>query len=98
VNTNCEVPVDNFALHVDWMQTLDITRFSGWPPNATIEGDVDSMAMYGGTGSAFIKEILPVAQVVNRILEEAQAIIEQRLSGLVHSHGSLLSTLGSWEP
>lgn len=83
------------AQAVVYGQTLDITRFSGWPPNATVEGDVDSMAMYGGTGSAFIKEILPAAQVVKGILEEAQAIIEQRLSGLVHSRGSLLSTLGT---
>ena len=74
---------------------MDITRLSGWPPNATTEGDVDSMVMYGGTGSALIKEILPAAQVVNGILEEAQAIIEQRLSGLVHSRGSLLSSLGT---
>ena len=74
---------------------MDITRLAGWAPNATTEGDIDSMAMYAGTGSAFIKEILPAAEVVNGILEEAQAIIEQRLSGLVHSHASLLSSLGT---
>ena len=29
---------------------------SWWAPNATAEGDIDSLAMYGGTGSAFIEE------------------------------------------
>jgi len=51
--------------------------------------------MYAGTGSALIKEILPAAQVVNGILEEAPAIIEQRLVGLVKARGSLLSQLGT---
>lgn len=74
---------------------MDITRFSGFAPNGTTQGDVESMAMYAGTGSALIKEILPAAQVVNGILEEAQAIIEQRLLGLVKARGSLLSQLGT---
>lgn len=76
-------------------KTMDIARLSGFAPNATTQGDIESMAMYAGTGSALIKEILPAAQVVNGILEEAQAIIEQRLLGLVKTRGSLLSQLGT---
>lgn len=76
-------------------KTMDIARLSGFAPNATTQGDIESMAMYAGTGSALIKEILPAAQVVNGILEEAQAIIEQRLLGLVKTRGSFLSQLGT---
>lgn len=75
---------------------MDITWLSGLAPNAATEGDIRSMAMYGGTGAALIKEILPAAQVVSGILEEAQAIIEQRLLGFTKSRGpSLLAQLGT---
>jgi NAD(P)H-dependent flavin oxidoreductase YrpB (nitropropane dioxygenase family) len=76
-------------------QTVDITRLSGFAPNATTEGEIDSMAMYAGTGSALIKEVLPAAQVVTGILEEARAIIEHRLSGLLTSRATRLSELGT---
>nr|PNR59193.1 hypothetical protein PHYPA_001984 [Physcomitrium patens] len=63
----------------------EVPRFSGKVPNITTQGDVDSMVMYAGMGSAHIKEVLPAATVVRSLLEEAQVIIEQRLHGLLET-------------
>ncbi|EHA8588261.1 2-nitropropane dioxygenase [Cocos nucifera] len=58
----------------------DIRRFAGTVPNATTMGDIDSMVMYAGQGVGLIREILPAGQVVKRLVEEAQSIIQQRFS------------------
>ncbi|KAK7328133.1 hypothetical protein VNO77_22229 [Canavalia gladiata] len=55
----------------------EIRRFAGTVPNMTTTGDVESMVMYAGQGVALIKEILPAAEVVKRLVEEAQLIIHQ---------------------
>lgn len=58
----------------------DIRRFAGTVPNATTMGDIDSMVMYAGQGVGLIREILPAGEVVKRLVEEAQSIIQQRFS------------------
>ena len=60
-----------------------VPRFSGKVPNATTEGEVENMALYAGMGAVHIKEIVSAASVVKGVLEEAQAIIELRLCGLL---------------
>lgn len=58
----------------------EIRRFAGTVPNATTTGDIESMVMYAGQGVGLIKEILPAGEVVRRLLDEAQLIIQQRFS------------------
>ncbi|KAL2649422.1 hypothetical protein R1flu_017550 [Riccia fluitans] len=55
----------------------EVPRFSGKVPNSSTSGDVESMAMYAGTGVGLIHEIVPAASVVNGLVEGAQAIIQQ---------------------
>ncbi|KAK7328135.1 hypothetical protein VNO77_22231 [Canavalia gladiata] len=55
----------------------EIRRFAGTVPNMTTTGDVESMVMYAGQGVGLIKEILPAAEAVKRLVEEAQLIIHQ---------------------
>lgn len=38
------------------------------------------MVMYAGQGVGLIREILPAGEVVKRLVEEAQSIIQQRFS------------------
>jgi NAD(P)H-dependent flavin oxidoreductase YrpB (nitropropane dioxygenase family) len=71
----------------------DVPRFSGKVPNLTTTGEVENMAMYAGTGVGQINEILPAAIVLRSIVEEAEAIIEHRLRGLVESQDSKVSHL-----
>lgn len=60
----------------------DIRRFSGTVPNRTTTGDIESMVLYAGEGVGLIKEILPAAEVVKRLVEGAQLLIHQQFGGL----------------
>jgi len=72
----------------------EVRRFSGKVPNLTTQGDIESMALYAGTGSVHIKEVIPAASVVKGVLEEAQVIIQQRLCGLLEiRHKQYTSTM-----
>ncbi|CAK8571270.1 unnamed protein product [Lathyrus sativus] len=55
----------------------DIRRFAGTVPNMTTTGDLESMCMYAGEGVGLIKEILHASEVIKRLVEEAQLIIQQ---------------------
>ncbi|ONK74101.1 uncharacterized protein A4U43_C03F2780 [Asparagus officinalis] len=58
----------------------EIRCFAGTVPNATMTGDIQSMVMYAGQGVGLIKEILPAAEIVTRLVEEAKRIIQQKFS------------------
>lgn len=60
----------------------DIRCFSGTVPNRTTTGDIESMVLYAGEGVGLIKEILPAAEVVKRLVEGAQLLIHQQFGGL----------------
>lgn len=55
----------------------DIRRFAGTIPNVTATGDLESMVMYAGEGVGLIKEILPANEVVRRLVEGAQRLIQE---------------------
>ncbi|GMN57472.1 hypothetical protein TIFTF001_026574 [Ficus carica] len=58
----------------------EIRRFAGTVPNLTTTGDIESMALYAGEGVGLIKEILPAGEVVKRLVEGAQLLIQQKFS------------------
>ncbi|EEF36540.1 (3aS,4S,5R,7aS)-5-hydroxy-7a-methyl-1-oxo-octahydro-1H-indene-4-carboxyl-CoA dehydrogenase [Ricinus communis] len=58
----------------------EIRRFGGPVPNMTATGDIESMAMYAGQGVGLINEILPACEVVKRLVEGAQRLIQQEFS------------------
>lgn len=60
-----------------WLQEKDIRRFGGTVPNATTTGDIESMAMYAGEGVGLINDIIPASEVVKRLVEGAQALIQK---------------------
>ncbi|KAK9286722.1 hypothetical protein L1049_015125 [Liquidambar formosana] len=60
----------------------EVRRFAGTVPNASTTGDIESMAMYAGQGVGLIKEILPAAEVVKRLVEGAQLLIQQQFNGI----------------
>ena len=60
---------------------MEIRRFAVNDPNPTTTGDIESMALYAGQGVGLIKEILPAEEVVKRLVEGAQLLIQQRFGG-----------------
>lgn len=61
-------------------QEIEVRRFAGTVPNATTTGDIESMAMYAGESIGLIKEILPAGEVIKRIVERAQRLIDQQFA------------------
>ncbi|XP_052193397.1 uncharacterized protein LOC127801908 isoform X2 [Diospyros lotus] len=57
-----------------------IRRFAGTVPNASTTGDLESMVMFAGEGVGLIKEVVAAGEVVKRLVEEAQLLIQQRFS------------------
>lgn len=57
----------------------EIRRYAGTVPNKTTTGDLESMVMFAGEGVGLIKEILPAGEVVERLVEGAQLIMQQTL-------------------
>ncbi|KAJ8572512.1 hypothetical protein K7X08_009023 [Anisodus acutangulus] len=58
----------------------EVRRFAGTVPNATTTGDIESMAMYAGQSIGLIKEILPAGEVLKKIVEGAQRLINQQFA------------------
>ncbi|XP_050372555.1 uncharacterized protein LOC126790383 [Argentina anserina] len=62
---------------------IEIRRLAGTVPNVTTTGDIESMVLYAGQSVGLIKEILPAAEVVKRLVEGAQLIIRQKFSHML---------------
>ncbi|XP_073272264.1 uncharacterized protein [Primulina huaijiensis] len=58
----------------------EIRRFAGTVPNATTTGDIESMAMYGSAGVGLINEIIPASEVIKRLVEGAQSLINKQFA------------------
>lgn len=58
-------------------QEKEIRRFAGTVPNMTTTGDLESMGMYAGQGVGLIKEIPSAGEVIKRLVDGAQLIIQQ---------------------
>jgi NAD(P)H-dependent flavin oxidoreductase YrpB (nitropropane dioxygenase family) len=51
-------------------------------PTIHTEGRIDLMANYAGQGVGLVREILPAAEIVERMVFEAEAILRRLSSGL----------------
>ncbi|KAK6945762.1 Nitronate monooxygenase [Dillenia turbinata] len=60
----------------------EVRWMAGTVPNASTTGDIESMTMYAGEGVGIIKEILPAAEVIKRLVDGAQLLIQQKF----HAH------------
>lgn len=64
----------------DFKQEKDVRRLAGTVPNESATGDIESMAMYAGQGTALIKEILPAGEIIKRLVEGAQLLIHKQFN------------------
>ena len=62
---------------------VPLVRYSVSPPTASVEGDISGLAFYGGQSCGLIKETMPAAEIVRSIVEEARAVIANRLAPLI---------------
>jgi hypothetical protein len=57
---------------------MPIRRF-GIPPNRDASGEIEQMGLLTGQGVGLVAEILPAADLVRQIADEARIVIAQRL-------------------
>jgi nitronate monooxygenase len=62
---------------------IDVPAYATAPPTASTEGRTELMANYAGQGVGLIREVLPAATIVERIVREAEALLRDRLPALV---------------
>jgi NAD(P)H-dependent flavin oxidoreductase YrpB (nitropropane dioxygenase family) len=55
----------------------EFQRFGTASPAADMAGDVDLLAMYAGQSAALIDDVLPAAEIVSRLVAEAQAALRR---------------------
>lgn len=62
---------------------VEVPPFASGLPTIHTEGQTDLMANYAGQGVGLIREILPAARIVERMVAEAGEIIRSRLTRLL---------------
>lgn len=59
----------------DFGAMMDVERWSALPPSVLCTGDVRAMAMYAGAGVGDVTEVLPAADIVERLVAEALPLV-----------------------
>ncbi len=62
---------------------IPLVNYSVMPPLDNVEGDLEGMPFYAGQSCGLVREVLPAAEIVRRIVAESCAVIEKRLMPLV---------------
>jgi hypothetical protein len=64
---------------------MEVAPFSAMLPTMHTEGRTDLMANYAGEGVGLIRDVMPAAAVVERLVGDAEAIIRRRLPAMLAS-------------
>jgi NADH:quinone reductase (non-electrogenic) len=68
------------------MQITDIIeQVAGVYPKVMLDGDMDAGAWSCGMVAGLIHDVPSVKELVDRIMDEARQLVEQRLRGLLHA-------------
>ncbi len=62
---------------------IPLVNYTVMPPLDYVEGDIEGMPFYAGQSCGLVREVLPAAEIVRRIVAECCAVIEKRLVPLV---------------
>ena len=59
----------------DRPRRVELPRFAIPPPTAAFEGRIEAMALYAGDGVGAVRAIQPAANVVDRVVAEADELL-----------------------
>lgn len=62
---------------------VPLVRYSVFPPTEYIEGDINGLAFYAGQSCGLVNDMVPAAEIVRRIANEARAAIANHLTPLL---------------
>jgi nitronate monooxygenase/enoyl-[acyl-carrier protein] reductase II len=57
--------------------TLEIPKYSAFPPQPGFTGDLEYAALYAGESCRLVNDIKPAARIVRDLVREAEEVIEQ---------------------
>lgn len=69
--------------HLKREMVVPMVNYSVMCPTDYFEGDPAGLAFYSGMSCSLVHDILPAAEIVRRIADEASAVIRDRLASLV---------------
>lgn len=55
----------------------EILRYRSYTPGADSEGDIEAMSMWAGQGVGLVRKLLPAAEIVREIRDEASSILKR---------------------
>lgn len=58
----------------------DVPRWSAQSPNRDVDGLVEAMALYAGQGVGSVTEVVPAAEVIERLVTQARSLLTQHPS------------------
>ncbi|WP_214647958.1 NAD(P)H-dependent flavin oxidoreductase [Ruegeria lacuscaerulensis] len=59
-----------------------VVRYQSYTPLPETQGDVEAMSLWSGQGVSMVREVMPAAQIVDEIFNEAQALLNAAPSRL----------------
>ena len=59
----------------------EIVRYSSVSARATDEGRIDELSLWAGQSAGLVRDVLPAAEIVRRIVAEAEAVVGTERSG-----------------
>ena len=87
--TNGDSPPPGPVAHVHFDgRKIPVPTYGSMPPTVHTEGRTELMANYAGQGVGLIQEILPAADVVHRIVSQAESIIQRLSATTEHGRGN----------
>ena len=72
-------------------QEIPMKRFCGFPPTAEATGDLEEMSLLAGESVGQTKRLISVADIIGEMIEDAEAVIRERLGLIVAGHPPIKS-------
>jgi len=65
-----------------WSDGTEIVRYDTTSPRAGLEGDIDALSLWAGQSVGSIRNVMPAAEIVRTIMEDARAALGSAASAL----------------
>jgi enoyl-[acyl-carrier protein] reductase II len=84
VASESELPVIGQARF--YGQEFPMKRFCGFPPTPEFTGDFEEMSLLAGESVGQTKRLMSVANIIDEMIDGAEAVIRRRLGSIIADH------------
>jgi nitronate monooxygenase len=61
-----------------------ILRYTSTSPAVEVDGDIEALSLWAGQSAGLIRDVLPAAEIVRRIVAEAQLALDRASAAHLH--------------